>query len=483
MNPVYYAIIKTCPRRLPSHRMRVRLALMRVTLARRIQSEFETLWRQKMRSPVLMSCLLLIGMSSLSVAQKHDTEELVRKIKAEKLSIDRPYQIGAEVILTLAPGEAARLDVGETAAVDKEILLWYDGKILHVIHCCIDGEINHSHLSSERPGDYRIRCPSETPVFIEYTTKCNFRQEKAVVTFSAKSPSEQKRKELGESWKERQEKRKHRQAIRERALAVRQWDFEQEIAPFEITMSDPSEPGLAQLREEYDLEQLAGGAADDPELLNRILRWANAQFQHSGDNKPSKSDPLTILEEGSEGKRFRCVEYSIVVAAAARALGMPSRVLGLKREDVETAEGGAGHVVAEVWLRQHKKWAFVDGQWGVMVERNGVPLNAVEFQDALARESPGLNILCVSQFLQTRFNKERYVRWIAPYLYYFDFNLDQRFFQEDYERRRYDPKLGKIMLVPRGANQPKVFQRSTPIKNCRYISNATAFYPPMSGSQ
>ena len=36
---------------------------------------------------------------------------------------------------------------------------------------------------------------------------------------------------------------------------------------------------------------------------------------------------------------------------------------------------------------------------------------------------------------------------------------------------------GKIMLVPKGAKKPKVFQRNTPIKNCSYISNPKAFYP------
>lgn len=39
---------------------------------------------------------------------------------------------------------------------------------------------------------------------------------------------------------------------------------------------------------------------------------------------------------------------------------------------------------------------------------------------------------------------------------------------------------GKIMLVPKGAKKPKVFQRKFPIKNCTYISNPKAFYPQMS---
>ena len=78
------------------------------------------------------------------------------------------------------------------------------------------------------------------------------------------------------------------------------------------------------------------------------------------------------------------MEYAIVTAACARACGFPSRVLALKREDVETAESSAGHVVAEVWLDQFGKWVFVDPQFDVVPELEGIPLNAVEFQEALA---------------------------------------------------------------------------------------------------
>jgi hypothetical protein len=144
---------------------------------------------------------------------------------------------------------------------------------------------------------------------------------------------------------------------------------------------------------------------------------------------------------------------------------MPSQVLALKRRDVETAEHSAGHMVAEVWLRQYKKWVFVDGQFGVLAKKGSIPLNAVELQDAIARKSPDLKIVCVSES-----QGEGYVRWVGPYLHYFDFNLDQRFFQKDYERKRYDPPAGKIMLVPKGAKEPKVFQRKLPIKNCTYIT-------------
>jgi len=258
------------------------------------------------------------------------------------------------------------------------------------------------------------------------------------------------------------------------AITPLTWDLEKTNTPITILMSDPNESEMVQLREQYNLEDVVRDAEDDYAKLRLITGWVQKQWKHDGNNKPSRPDPLTILKEANEGKRFRCVEYAKVVAACARALGMPSRVLGLKRRDVETAKSGAGHVVAEVWLDQFNKWVFVDGQYGAIPEKDGSPLNAVEFQKSIANEYSKLNI----RFAR-KGNKFRYLIWVEPYLYYFDFILDQRFFKQKTEPERTSGSLGKLMLVPKGANKPKVFQINKPITNCNYISNPQIFYPSM----
>lgn len=104
-----------------------------------------------------------------------------------------------------------------------------------------------------------------------------------------------------------------------------------------------------------------------------------------------------------------------------------------------------------------------------------VPLNAIEFQRAFARNDPGLKVRSSSDV-----DPVRYLSWIVPYLYYLDVNVDQCLFGPGSDHlnaaARYHPKTGKIMLVPKGAKQPTVFQRSTPIRNCTYIASAKAFY-------
>jgi len=249
-----------------------------------------------------------------------------------------------------------------------------------------------------------------------------------------------------------------------------EWDTSESGPGISLLQDSPNDSGMLVLRERYKLDQLVRGANSDLERLRRIVDWVHGQWKHSGSNVPTRRDPLTILGEARAGKQFRCVEYAVVTAACARALGMPARVLALKRKDVETAESGAGHVVAEVWLRDRQKWVFADAQFAVIPALAGLPLNAVEFQEAIARHKKPLSLGPGWSGRKKRF----YLRWVAPYLYYFDFALDQRFFLD-----RNQKQPGRIMLVPKGASRPHVFQRRFPIRDCTYVSNPQVFYPKM----
>ncbi len=403
---------------------------------------------------------------------EQNLDDVVQAAKA-KVKATKSYEVGTTANFVLAQDEATLLEFTENPTGVKEYLFWYDGEKVHFACCSVEeGYVSHSYLTPDERHHriFRVRGGSGN---VESSAEWELREGKAAIAFSAKhmSPADL-RKLMKEKTEERWQK----------IGAPLEWDHEQKVAPIEIIMNDVKDPNMVRLREEYELEKVVSGAADEYEKLILLTKWVHDRWNHSGDNKPSKSDPLTILKEAEEGKSFRCVEYAIVVAGCARALRMPSRVLALKRADVETAESGAGHVVAEVWLDQFNKWVFADGQMDAIPEEDGVPLNAVEFQDATARKAKDRDGVA----LKIRFSSEKrgssgesYILWVAPYLYHFDFNLDQRFFGERYEERRYDPVMGKIMLVPKGAKNPTVFQQKMPIKNCTYISNPEAFYLEM----
>ena len=226
---------------------------------------------------------------------------------------------------------------------------------------------------------------------------------------------------------------------------------------------------LQTLRTQYDLDAIVAGAANDTEKALRMVNWVHKQWQHNGMNEPSSPDALTILAEVKEGKQFRCVEYGIVTTACLNAIGLPARTMGLKMKDVETIESGAGHVLLEVYLPDLQKWVMLDGQFDAMPVLDNVPLNAVEFQKAIANNYDKLEIRSLSGT-----SKAQYVNWVYPYLYYFDVKFDNR---EGIalKRETIDTKQS-VMLVPAGAKLPKVFQRKYPMEIYKYTHSTADLY-------
>ena len=234
--------------------------------------------------------------------------------------------------------------------------------------------------------------------------------------------------------------------------------------------SAPDDSYLVRLREAYDLDAVVAGAETDTDRMLRVARWARSRWDHNGANTPSKGDPITILEEAEAGQQFRCVEYAVVVAGALNAVGVPARVVGLKSADVETRESGAGHVVAEAWLEDEGKWALVDGQFDAVVTLDGIPQSAAEVRLALDRRPDDLRVVGVGP--ESTGQRGRYLDWVAPYLYYLDVGLDQRYGGGQ--------EPDRLMLVPEGAPEPRMFQRTSPMDYLTYTRSLAAFYAPPS---
>lgn len=230
---------------------------------------------------------------------------------------------------------------------------------------------------------------------------------------------------------------------------------------------------LKELRQSYKLDSLTEGVDDELERIKLILDWTNRQWEHNGSNNPSNPDALTILKEAGTGMKFRCVEYGIVASSALNSIGIAARVIGLKTRDVEKVRSGAGHVVSEVYSTTLNKWIFMDPQFNVIPVLNGVPLNAVEFQNAIINDPTKLKLMNLQGEVPVeRF--DQYVNWVAKYLFYFDALFDQRIGNEpNYEKIN---GMTKIMLVPIGEKEPKVFQRKYKINYSFYSNSLNDFY-------
>lgn len=226
---------------------------------------------------------------------------------------------------------------------------------------------------------------------------------------------------------------------------------------------------LEKLKTDYDLENLVADCKNDFEKVQAVTEWVTNLWPHDGDNIPEQEDPLFILNNVTEkGEQYRCVEYGVVISGCLNALGIPTRTLGLKTQDVETREYGAGHVAAEAYIKDLKKWVFIDGQWGVIPVMDGVPLNAVQLSEVLEHPDSYENPVEFLSFQNG--GAYGYAEWIHEYLYYFDCT--------GYTQTDDGLQETSLMLTPIGAENPKIFQIHYPLEIDLYTDSVPEFYPP-----
>jgi len=98
---------------------------------------------------------------------------------------------------------------------------------------------------------------------------------------------------------------------------------------------------LGLLRHRYNLSSLVSGKKAGLPRLTVLRDWVHRRWQHHSTNRPQRMDALSILANAERGERFRCVEYSIVLAQVYRAMGYCARLIRL--------QGKGAHVATEVY--------------------------------------------------------------------------------------------------------------------------------------
>jgi hypothetical protein len=140
-------------------------------------------------------------------------------------------------------------------------------------------------------------------------------------------------------------------------------------------------PKLKELRERYRLDELVAPGRDEFERQVLLMDWTHRQFKKFGRPSTNCHGALAILGAIGEGHTFFCAHYVEVLVSAAASLGWVDRSLALRRhQGVNKVGGSTEHSVTEMWSNQHRKWVMFDPTSNMILETNGVPLNAWEIR-------------------------------------------------------------------------------------------------------
>jgi hypothetical protein len=138
-------------------------------------------------------------------------------------------------------------------------------------------------------------------------------------------------------------------------------------------------PKLKELRETYHLAEVVAAGKDEFDRQVLLLDWVNRRFKSFGRPTSQARGALDILAANDAGNTFFCAHYADVFVSAAASLGWVDRPLALRRPD-RLGKGSTEHSSTEIWSNQYRKWVMLDPTFAMYVEKDGVPLNAVELR-------------------------------------------------------------------------------------------------------
>lgn len=228
-------------------------------------------------------------------------------------------------------------------------------------------------------------------------------------------------------------------------------------------------PEFKMLRENYQLENIIEKEQTEFDKMLLVLDWVANRWKHTGSNEAEKHNALWILEEVGKGKRFRCVEYSIVLANCLTVLGFPARTVGLQREGVAYGTG-KGHVCTEVWSNQYNKWILLDGQNNAYWKHKGILLNAHECR-LLFINGKENEMEMVTQLKNV--NPERMKTSWAPHFYHLKHSFDNTFFREDSDQSSHSKY--RLEFLTKGIH-PEIYFQGRP-QNIIYLDDENEVYP------
>ena len=164
-------------------------------------------------------------------------------------------------------------------------------------------------------------------------------------------------------------------------------------------------PKLKELRKRHRLNEVVAPGKDEFERQVLLMDWTHRQFKKFGRPSTNCHGALDILGAIGEGHTFFCAQYAQVLVSAAASLGWVDRSLALRRhQGVNKVGGSTEHTVTEMWSNQHRKWVMFDPTSNMVLETNGVPLNAWEIRQEWFYRG-GTNLVFVVGKAQKKYRK------------------------------------------------------------------------------
>lgn len=193
---------------------------------------------------------------------------------------------------------------------------------------------------------------------------------------------------------------------------------------------DFSCPQFARLRQQYNLEAIAGKGSDF-QRARRLLHYLAPRLTHSSwyDNHiPCNALDLLEYSLNKPEQGINCLNKSKILEECCLALGIFARRVSIMPYSPYDLDN---HVVTEIYDRKREKWIMLDPTTdGYFADEAGTPLSLLEIRERFAGGGFATFLLSTNKPVNLVARKEKYMdinAYICKNLFYFLVDQDCRF--------------------------------------------------------
>ncbi len=218
-----------------------------------------------------------------------------------------------------------------------------------------------------------------------------------------------------------------------------------------FTYQSPEDPALKRVREELNLDSIAGKGNEVSKMIN-LMQWVHNVVRHDGNsNNPKMRNALDLLSVCRAEKRgINCRMMGTVLNECYLAMGFKSRFITCMPKELEFNDC---HVITMVYSNDLQKWLWMDPTFGAYVmNEKGELLGPAEVRERLINNKPLILNPEANWNHEVSQTKEHYLEtYMAKNLYRIECLINSG---HDIETRMSGKQLHYIQLVPLdGLNQ------------------------------
>ena len=152
----------------------------------------------------------------------------------------------------------------------------------------------------------------------------------------------------------------------------------------EFTYQGPSDSNLVELRETYNLDEVAGTGDEISRIIN-LMKWVNQIVRWDGTaQSPSPKNALNLIKVCQDsGSAVNCHMMATILNEVYLSLGFKSRHINCMPKDDNDSDR---HVTNIVYSETLDKWLYVDPSFAVYcTDKAGMLLNHAEIREAIIK--------------------------------------------------------------------------------------------------